>query len=227
MCPRILFLPVPTRGRRRRRRKTNRRNESRAREENGSRVQKHSFIWLSYSWRTLEIRVRPQKISKTASRKLHESHFLPIFQCFDINNTHLRNSSNFVITQICAGIAQHPSHSHREITGYSSHPLYRLQMPSRLRRWEKPQWKWPGALPIYMWASVEMTVGTFLFFMLVLNTHLYHYAPTQYDTVRPWGGVCDMRTLSMKSRRCQILNRPAINKCNCVFSLKYGHSSLN
>lgn len=57
---------------------------------------------------------------QSCTKKLIHIHLLASFECeklllfFTSRNTLLRNSSSLMITYICTGFAEHPSHGHRE-----------------------------------------------------------------------------------------------------------------
>lgn len=165
-CPRVLFLPVPNRRRRRRRRTTNGSDGSRGGEESNPWVHEHNFIWLSYSWRKLEIRVRFWRISVgnihiTVARKLIRIHLSVSFDVWQIALVF------FYIYHKCE--------------------IKSLQAPTTCR--EKTLQTWPGALPACENKTVcrsqmeTMNVGTFPYslsnmlnhsstFVSMLNLHM-------------------------------------------------------
>lgn len=116
MLPRVLFLLVPNRGRRR----TNGRDG----ESRNPECENATLSDLSYSWRESDIRARSLRgfDGKRWIPKLHESSFAfhlsvsldfeKLHSSFTFRNMLLRNSSSLMITYICTGIAEHPSHGH-------------------------------------------------------------------------------------------------------------------
>lgn len=123
MCPLVLFLLIPARGRRRRRRlrrKTNRRSGS----QGGKQASQSIYLPIL---QLEKIRDQGGQSFANTESKLHNTsitsiseRWLSLKNCTHLLHlkTLLRHSCNLMITCISAGIAKHPSHQQRETRGY-------------------------------------------------------------------------------------------------------------